>query len=120
MSSAAQSSPVPRRVQWMDTVNGVRELLLQATPESLEQAVRRLEEVREQLATAGTDRDKLALTSVEAREALGSLARLRECALRGDQMVSGRLQLLHGADLLYDRQAKPSADQFPSTVRLEG
>lgn len=120
MSWTAQTAPAPHRLQWIDAINGVRDLLLKATPESLEQAVRRLEEVREQLLLSGTDRDKPALSGVEASEALGSLARLRACALRGDQMVSGRLQLLHGADLLYDRQAKPSAGQFPSTVRLEG
>ena len=120
MSSAAESSPVSGCAQFIDSIDGVRELLLQAAPEPLEQAVRRLEEVREQLSMAGMERHKLGLTGIEASQVLGSLARLRECALRGDQMVSGRLQLLHGAELLYDRNARPSADHFASKVQLEG
>ena len=120
MSSSARASLVNGRALDPKSLDGIHELVLQSTSESLEQAVVRLEEVREQLAATLNGLHQLALTGAELDALRQKLVRLQECAVRGDQMVSGRLQLFYGPDLLYDRKASPSADFFPSRVQLEG
>lgn len=120
MNPVTEDSSVSHQAPCAGALDEIRDLILQSTPTSLNQAVLRLEEVRERLLAGTSGLNGLTLTDTEKDELKARLVRLRECARRGEQMISGRLQLLLGADLLYDRLARPSEVYLPCRMQVEG
>lgn len=120
MSAPAVGTPKSCHVLDPECLDSIQQLMLTATPESLEQAILRLEEIRTQLAVEASGPHGPGLTPARLSGFRERLERLRQCAERGQQMVSGRLQLILGSDLLYDREARPSTDCLPSRVQVEG
>jgi hypothetical protein len=120
MNAVIEESSDSHHAPFAGALDEIRDLILQSTSVSLNQAVLRLEEVREGLLAGTSGLDGLNLTDTGKAELKASLVRLWECGKRGEQMISGRLQLIMGADLLYDRLARPAEVYLPCRMQVEG